>query len=184
MDASEPTPSELRRVIDRQDALRAIVMIQQAIVLVVLLIATLVAPLTSVLPADADDEPIDKAGGFFASLGYFFTEEAETFGDRETHPNGLDAGLLFTRVGLILLLIAVIATLLAAIALWSAQQRARQRVLVAVGIALVVGSVVTFLGLTWLPDSELVTTATGWLWLPIAAGAWAFFHRWSREEVE
>jgi hypothetical protein len=184
MDASEPTPVELRRAIERQDALRSIAMIQQSIVLVVLLIATLIAPLTSVLPADSDDEPIDKAGGLFVSFGYFFTEEAETFGDRETHPNGLDAGLLFTRVGLVLLLIAVIGALLAAVTVWTAQQRARQRALVAVGIALIVASVVTFLGLTWLPDSELVTTATGWLWLPIGAGAWAFFHRWSREQVE
>lgn len=179
MDVSEASQVEVRRVTERQVALRTITLIQQTIVLMVLLLATLIAPLTSVLSTDSD-EPTEKAGGLFGSFGYFFTEEAETFGDRETHPNGLDAGLLFTQVGLVLLLIAVLGTLVAAVVLWSAQPRARGRVLVVLGIALIVGALVTFLGLTWLPDSEYVTSGTPWLWLPIVAGAWIFYHLWAR----
>lgn len=179
MDTSDQVQLHLLR--ERQGVMHMLLMIQQRLLLVVLLIASFIAPLTALVDDPDTDDPTTDAMGLFPSLGYFFERDAEDFGDRESHPNGLDAGLVTTRVGLVLLAVAVICALLATLLLWAqSSSRGLRRTVAATGIVTIVAAAVILLGMTLLPDSnDVVTTVSGWLWLPVAAGAWAVYHVWS-----
>jgi ABC-type spermidine/putrescine transport system permease subunit II len=182
MDVSEDSRILVLR--DRQDALRSLFLIQQRLVFLALLAATLVAPLTAIIDSPDSDDPTTESRGLFASIGYFFDRDAEAFGDRETHPYGLDAGLVTSRIGLVLLLIAVVCAVVASLAFWAGQSRGAKPTHVVLGIVLIIAAALVFLGLSWLPDNDQATSATGWLWLPIAAGAWSFYQIWSSNRLD
>jgi amino acid transporter len=182
MDVSEQVQLQLVR--GRLSAVQSLLLIQQRLVLLALLAATVIAPLTAMVRDADSDDPSTEARGLFGSLGYFFDSDADTFGDRDSHPHGLDAGLTATRVGLVLLLVAVVCAIIVVLASWAGRRRWTRPVLITVAVALVVAAGVTFLGLTWLPDSEFVTAATGWLWLPVGAGAAAVYHLWWVQRLE
>jgi hypothetical protein len=179
MDTSDQIQLHMLR--ERQGVVQLLLIIQQRLLLLALLVASVIAPLTALVDQPDTDESTTDARGLFASIGSFFENDAEDFGDRETHPHGLDAGLVTTRVGLLVLGVAVLCALLATLALWAgSSSRGLRRVVAGAGIAVIVAAAAILLGLTWLPDSDdLATTASGWLWLPVAAGAWALYHVWS-----
>jgi ABC-type spermidine/putrescine transport system permease subunit II len=182
MDVTQDSRIQVLR--DRQDALRSLFLIQQRLVFLALLVATLVAPLTAITESPDSDDPTIESRGLFASIGYFFDNDAEAFGDRETHPHGLDAGLVTSRIGLVLLLIAVLCAIVASLAFWAGQSRGAKPTQVVLGIVLIIAAGLVFLGLTWLPDSDQGTSATSWLWLPIAAGMWSFYQVWSSKRLD
>ena len=182
MDVAEDSRIHVLR--ERQEALRSLFLIQQRAVFLALLVATFVAPLTAIISSPDSDDTTTESRGLFASIGYFFDNDAEAFGDRETHPHGLDAGLIASRIGLVLLLIAVLCAIVASLAFWAGRSRGAKPTQIVLAIVLIIAAGLVFLGLTWLPDSDQGTSATGWLWLPIAAGMWSFYQVWSSNRLE
>jgi hypothetical protein len=175
-----PDQVQLHLLRERQGVMHMLLVIQQRLLLLGLLVASVIAPLTALVDDPDTDDAATDAMGLFPSLGYFFERDAEDFGDRETHPHGLDAGLVTTRVGLVLLAVAVLCAALATLLLWAGSSRGMRRTVAGAGIAIIVAAAVILLGMTWLPDSnDFATTVSGWLWLPVAAGAWALYHVWS-----
>ena len=182
MDVSDDSRIHVLR--ERQDALRSLFLSQQRLVFLAMLVATLVVPVTAVVESPDSDDPSTESRGLFASIGFFFDHAAEAFGDRETHPHGLDAGLITSRVGLVLLLLAVLGAIVASLALWATKSRGAKPTQVVLGIVLIIATGLVFAGLAWLPDGDQATSATGWLWLPMAAGAWSFYQVWSSSRLD
>jgi len=182
MDVSDDSRIQVLR--ERQDALRALFLSQQRLAFLAMLIATLIVPLTAVVESPDSDDPNSETRGLFGSIGYLFDHTADDFGDRETHPHGLDAGLITSRIGLVLLLLAVLGAIIASLAFWATRSRGAKATQVVLGIVLIIATGLVFLGLTWLPDGDQATSATGWLWLPMAAGAWSFYQLWSSKRLD
>jgi hypothetical protein len=183
MDTSEGSPVQAHLLRERVDVLQSLLLIQQRIVLIALLIASVVAPLTAIVEQDADD-PVTDAMGLFGSLGYFFQNDPESFGDRDSYPFALDAGLTLTRIGLVLLLVAIFCALVTVVNVWTRQGRGPRIALIVLGIAVIIAAALTFIGLSLLPDGDDATNATPWLLLPIGAAAAAFYHLWSLSKLE
>jgi hypothetical protein len=184
MDTSEQSQAQSYLVRERVDVLQSLLLIQQRLVLIALLVASVIAPLTAIIERPDADEPVTEAMGIFGSLGYFFENDAEAFGDKETYPFALDAGLTMTRIGLVLLLITIVCALVAIVILWTSQRRGPRRTLVVLAIAVIIATAVTFFGLSVLPDGDDATNATPWLLLPFAASAAIFYHLWSLSKLD
>lgn len=184
MDELERSQIEVRIGRDRLNVLQTVVLVQQRLLMVTVLLAILIAPLTAVADQRDTNDPTSNPRGLFDSIGYFFEARAEMFGSRRTYPNRLDGGLIMTRTGIVLLLITVLCTLIVIFAMWAGHVRGMRPALMTLGIALIATTGITFLGLTWLPDDDLATNATGWMALPIASGAWALYHVWSLKRLD
>jgi len=184
MDTSESSqvPSHLLR--ERVAVLQSLVLIQQRVALIALLVASVIAPLSAIIEQPDADEPITDAMGLFGSLGYFFHNDPESFGDRGSYPFALDAGLTLTRIGLVLLLVAIFCALVTVVNVWTRQGRGPRVALIVLGIAVVIAAALTFIGLSVLPDGGNATNATPWLLLPIGAAAAGFYHLWSLSKLE
>jgi hypothetical protein len=183
MDTSEGSPVQAHLLRERVDVLQSLLLIQQRIVLIALLVASVVAPLTAIVEQDADD-PVTDAMGLFGLLGYFFQNDPESFGDRDSYPFALDAGLTLTRIGLVLLLVAIFCALVTVVNVWARHGRGPRLTLIVLGIVMIIAAAITYFGLSVLPDGDDATNATPWLLVPVAASAAAFYHLWSLSKLE
>jgi hypothetical protein len=184
MDTSEGSPVQTHLLRERVDVLQSLLLIQQRIVAMALLVASVIAPLTAIIEQPDADEPVTDAMGIFGSLGYFFQSDPESFGDKETYPFALDAGLTMTRIGLVLLLVTIFCALVTVVNLWARQSRGPRLTLIVLGIAVIIATALTFFGLSVLPDGDDATNATPWLLLPVVAVAAVFYHLWSLSKLE
>ena len=86
---------------------------QQRIVLRVLTVVALFVPVSSVKWETSSGYPYSDDRGIFGSLHLFFEDDAEDFDSLQVHPNGLHVMLAITRIGLVLLLLVMLATIVA-----------------------------------------------------------------------
>ncbi|SMG27421.1 hypothetical protein [Agreia pratensis] len=184
MDTSESSQVQSHLLRERVAVLQSLLLIQQRIVLIALLVASVVAPLTAIIEQPDADDPVTDAMGIFGSLGYFFQNDPESFGDREIYPLALDAGLTLTRIGLVLLLVAIFCALVTVVNVWARHGRGPRLTLIVLGIVMIIAAAITYFGLSVLPDGDDATNATPWLLVPVAASAAAFYHLWSLSKLE
>jgi hypothetical protein len=154
-------------------SLRTVVQRQQRLVLLGLVVASLVAPLTSLVENPDAGDAVEEGRHLFGALGTYFAADATDFGSITGHPYALPGGLWLTRVGLILIVLGLVAVVVTA---WMAPREeltAADVARLAVTSTLLLGGVFAVgLGQAWLPDDEVVTSPSWGLLVVIGCVAW------------
>ena len=183
MKDSQDSSAEVKRLRYRLDAVQELLLNQQQIVLLVLAVVALFVPVSSVKWETSGGYPYSDDRGIFGSLRLFFENDAEDFDSLQVHPNGLHVMLAITRIGLVLLLLVMLATILALATTQTGDENKKRAMLYSLGIALLVAAALAAVGLVCLPDDEMMVGPAAPLGLVIVTGLGLLYHAQSLGEL-
>lgn len=156
--------------------LRRHILHHRRLVLLALLIASLLAPLASITNDPVSSRRTTDQLTLFAGLRYFTATDGRQFGSTTAPPFGLNFALVMTRVGLIVLVVAIFGAIITLLIVRPGRARAARTFLAGAGGALILSAALTALALWWIPADDASAGPTAWLMLPLMTGIGLLYH--------